>query len=584
MKVWSLLLGFASLLSLAYPAMAKEAVCGATLPWVTYEAEQAVTNGTLLGPDYTGQTAAREASGRSCVRLTASGQYIQFTANADAQGLIVRYCIPDSPDGRGTDATLSLYISGQPKKKLPMTSRYSYLYGQYPFNKHPASGSPRHFWDEVRLMPGPIHKGDVIRLQKDADDSAAQYLIDFVDLESVPAPLEQPPRSLSVTDFGAISNSQIDARPAFLAAMAAAKSQHKSVWIPAGSIVIKGAIQVSDVAIRGAGMWYSTLVGVDNYAPENRIAIYGNGSNITLADFAIIGRLNYRNDSEPNDGIGGSFGEGSAIRNIWVEHTKTGAWLVNSNGLLVEGCRFRDTVCDGINLCVGMRNTTVRNSTARGTGDDCFAMWPATYMKSLYRAGSNRFVSCTAQLPSLAQAFAIYGGSDNSVESCEAIDVPYGAGLFASTTFPTEFGFDGTTSYRQIRLTRTGAGDGSIATVADLTDLQGLRFQDIQVINSATDGIRFTSMHGHALRDTSFDRIRIISPGMAGAGCGIAEAPGAVGSATISNITVQNPRTPASQQTAPEFKLVQGKGNPGAEVNALSAKDDLNVQTATVGP
>jgi len=173
MKVCRLLFGLVLLPSLAYCASANEAPPGATLPWVTYEAEQASTNATVLGPDYTGRTPAREASGRTCVRLAATGQYIEFTAKADAQGLIVRYCIPDSADGRGMDATLTLYISGQPPKKLALTSRYSYLYGEYPFNKHPASGSPRHFWDEFRLMPGPIHQGDVIRLQKDADDTAS---------------------------------------------------------------------------------------------------------------------------------------------------------------------------------------------------------------------------------------------------------------------------------------------------------------------------------------------------------------------------------------------------------------------------
>ena len=87
-------------------------------------------------------------------------------------------------------------------------------------------------------------------------------------------------------------------------------------------------------------------------------------------------------------------------------------------------------------------------------------MWPATYLQSIYPAGSNRFVHCTGQLPFFAQAFSIYGGDGNSVEDCEAIDIPYGAGLFASTTFPSEFGFRGTTPYRRVRITRdpsTGA-------------------------------------------------------------------------------------------------------------------------------
>ncbi len=186
------LLAILAILSLAHRADAAEAGRGAVLPWVTYEAEQAKTNGTVLGPDYTGHTPAREASGRRCVRLAATGEFLEFTAKADAQGMVVRYCIPDSADGRGADATLSLYINGKLRSKLPMTSRYSYLYGAYPFSNQPSSGSPRHFWDELRLMPGVIHRGDVIRLQKDADDAATEYLIDFVDLEPVPAPLQRP--------------------------------------------------------------------------------------------------------------------------------------------------------------------------------------------------------------------------------------------------------------------------------------------------------------------------------------------------------------------------------------------------------
>ena len=122
----------------------------------------------MVGPDYTGHTAAREASGRQCVRLAGTGEFVEFTAKADAQGLVVRYCIPDSPDGRGLDATLSLYINGKFHGKLPMTSKFAYLYGNYPFNNQPSSGTPRHFWDELRIMPGVIHRGDVIRLQKDA--------------------------------------------------------------------------------------------------------------------------------------------------------------------------------------------------------------------------------------------------------------------------------------------------------------------------------------------------------------------------------------------------------------------------------
>src|SRR5947207_5810775 len=170
MKVCGLLIGFAALAALNSRATATDGGPGATLPWVTYEAEQATTTGKVLGPDYAGNTPAREASGRKCVRLGKTGEYLEFTAKSDAQGLVVRYSIPDSTDGRGADATLGLSINGKPQKKLCMTSRYTYLYGEYPFKNDPAAGSPRNFWDELRIMPGPIHAGDVIRLQKDSDD------------------------------------------------------------------------------------------------------------------------------------------------------------------------------------------------------------------------------------------------------------------------------------------------------------------------------------------------------------------------------------------------------------------------------
>jgi hypothetical protein len=584
MSIWRLLLGIAAILAVVHRAGAAAEERGAAVPWVTYEAEEATTNGTVVGPDYTGHTAAREASGRQCVCLAAAGQFMEFTAKADAQGLVVRYCIPDSPDGNGINATLSLYINGKFRTNLPMTSKFAYLYGDYPFNNHPSSGTPRHFWDELRVMPGAVHRGDLIRLQRDAKDTATQYLIDFVDLETVPTPLEQPANSESVTDFGATPDGRSDARPAFHEAIVAAKELHKIVWIPRGRFVIKGPIEVSDVVIQGAGMWHTTLVGVDDYKPDNRVAFDGSGSNVTLADFAIVGNLNYRNDSEANDGIRGSFGTGSSIRNIWVEHTKTGAWLVNSDGLVVEGCRFRDTIADGINLCMGMRNTTVRNCTARGTGDDCFAIWPATYAKSTYQTGHNRIVNCTAQLPSLAQGFSIYGGDGNSVESCQAMDIPYGAGILASTMFPTEFGFRGMTNYHGIDITRSGDRDGAIAVMTNLLDLMGVHFEDINVFDSPTDGIKFQSVKGRAIGDAAFNQIRIVDPGVGGAGCGIVAARGAVGSTTITNVTVLNPKTSGYRDDARGFNLVRGEGNEGVEVNRASDAEYSAGRRASVGP
>src|ERR1035437_9909319 len=364
------------------------ALGGATVPWTTYEAENMTNTGTILGPSYAGNNVASESSGRQCVQLNATGQYLQFTAQSPPTAVVVRYSVPDSSDGKGTDSTISLYKNGSFVGKLAVSSKYSWLYGGYPFTNNPASGSPRNFYDEVRTNGLSILPGDLVRLQKDSTDTATNYDIDLVDLENVPAAISQPGGSASIKSYGAVGDGSNDDTSALQNCI----DGNTSVWLPPGNYKITGSINLpSNRTIQGAGMWYTTLVGDPTlYATSSRrVTLDGNGSNIHLSDLAILGKLNYRKDNEPNDGLGGAYGTGSTISRIWVEHTKTGAWIVNSSGLVVDSCRFRDTIADGINFCVGMRNSTIQNCAARGTGDDCFAIWPATHAPQKYTPGHN---------------------------------------------------------------------------------------------------------------------------------------------------------------------------------------------------
>ncbi len=410
---------------------------GATVPWTTYEAENmTISGGKILGPDYTHNTVASESSGRECVQLNGTGQYIQFTAQAVANSIVVRYSVPNTSDGTGANYTISLYTNGGFAEKLPMTSVYSWRYGSYPFTNNPSAGSPRNFYDEVRTNNLNINPGDVVRLQVDSTDTASNYDIDLVDLEKVAQPLSQPGGYVSiVTQWGADPTGASDSTAAFQTA--AQQTSFLHIWIPAGTYLIKGTISIAaNHTFQGAGMWYTTLIGspsVYNTTPSSRVTLSGQGSNINLADFSIKGFLNYRGDSEPNDGLGGSYGTGSSISRIWVEHTKVGAWIQNSQGLVVNSCRFRDTIADGINLNIGMQNTMVTNCMARGNGDDCFAVWP-TSTGGTYPCSGNVIAFCTAQLPCLANGGAIYGGANNQIEDCQFFDTTYGCGVLISTT------------------------------------------------------------------------------------------------------------------------------------------------------
>ena len=525
---------------------------GANVPWTTYEAEDmTISGGTILGPEYGPNVVASEASGRECVELDGTGQYVELTAQAAANAIVVRYCVPDTANGTGTNYTISLYTNGIFAQELPVTSQYSWLYGAYPFTNKPAAGSPRNFFNEVRASGLTINAGETVGIEEGANDKAAYYDIDLVDLENVAPPLTAPANSLSITTYGADTNGVIDSTTALQDTINVAYDEGMTVWMPVGTYLISGTINLpSNTTVQGAGMWYTTLIGnpsLYNTTPSRRITLNGNGSDINLSDFAITGFLNYRNDSEANDGLGGSYGTGSTISRVWVEHTKTGAWIINSSGLVINGCRFRDTIADGCNIDVGMRGTIVTNCTARGTGDDCFAIWPATYTTQDYTPGLNVFTHCTGQLPFLANGGAIYGGVSNTIENCLFQDLTYGCGILISTTFAVGANtFSGTTVAQNCELNRCGGYDPGYQWRAALQlcldtysgGISGVNLNNLDITNSVSDGMSIIGGTG-VLSNAVAASVSIPNYGIGTSGRnGLWARDDAVGSMIVSNSTI----------------------------------------------
>ena len=510
---------------------------GADIPWTTYEAEDMKTTGTVLGPRYDPCLVETESSGQKCVKLADAGQYVEFIVPSPANAMVVRYTLPDSANGGGINSTLSLYQNGKLIKKLPVTSHYSWLYGKYPFTNDPKAGNPRDFYDEVRLQGVAFARGDVIRLQK-TDAEAPYCIVDLVDLEKVGPPQAAPANSLSVANFGAGGTGETDDTRALSNCIAEARKTGKIVWVPAGDYKLTGDIIVpSDVTIQGAGMWYTTFVGdAQLYGhADRRVRFKLTGNNIHLADFAINGKLNYRNDSEPNDGIVGARCENSTISRLWVEHTKVGMWFYVCSNVVVDSCRLRDTLADGINFCVDTRHCVVENCTTRNTGDDCFAMWPAasdqSFVQQAPAPGSNVFRHCTGQLPFLANGGAIYGGANNHIEDCLFTDISPGCGILISTTFPTsdasgkiDNNFSGTTAIRNCELIRCGGFDHDWAWRAafqlcmDRRSISGVDISNVNIKDSFSDGLSVVapgSKHGQGtLSNVHLENVNIPNYGI----------------------------------------------------------------------
>jgi hypothetical protein len=511
--------------------------CGAVIPWTTYEAEQMHTNGTILGPGYMSGTVEVESSGQKAVRLAKEGQFVEFVAMAMANSMVIRYSIPDTTLRRGWWSELGIYDNGHFVKRCPLTPRYAWLYGKYPFSNDPKAGQPRHFYDEVRISGLDIKKGDRIRIRPTGSEKfgGGYCILDLVDLEEIPPPLQRPSRSLSFTDkefADAVPGGVKDYTELLRKCITKAAATGQTVWIPPGNYKITGDIVIpAHVSIQGAGIWYAAFTGDDSvYAyADRRVRLKGNGDSIHLSDFAITGRLTYRSDQEPNDGIVGSFGNGSTIARIWIEHTKVGMWIENTQDLRITDCRMRNTMADGINFCVGMSRSVIQNCTARGTGDDCFAIWPAAFLQQQFQPGHNLIVRCTGQLPYLANGAAIYGGESNAIRDCSFADISQGSAILISTTFPTsgkdnspENNFSGRTVVDNCYIRRSGGFDhewgwrGALEVCLDRRNISGLSISRIRVDSSLSNALSIVEGKGRnaALSDAVLERFEVSGYGL----------------------------------------------------------------------
>ncbi|RPI33411.1 MAG: hypothetical protein EHM70_06080 [Chloroflexota bacterium] len=531
---------------------------GASVPWLEYEAEDGETNGRLIGPDRTFGTIASEASGRVAVELSAAGDYVQFKTIKEANSIVVRFVIPDAPEGDGITETLSLYVDGIFSQKLSLTSRYAWSYGGEASTYNlPVIGGAHHFFDETRLLVQTIPAGATLKLQKDPDDTAGYYIVDLVDLEYVDPPKAAPPDFLSITtDCGAVPGDGLDDGPAIQACIDEAQSRGTGVWIPAGTFEsTTAAFNVDEVSIQGAGMWYSTIHGF--FARFNCM-----GNHCQYADFAILGETLGRDDRSPENGFNNGAGLGSRLENIWVEHTKVGYWVGpgTTNGLVIINSRFRNLFADGINFCNGTSNSVVENSHFRNTGDDALASWSPAH--GGVNTG-NVFRFNTVQVPWRANCFAIYGGQDNRIEDNLCVDVVTYPGILIAQSFNSN-PFAGTTVVQRNSLIRAGGPmfrqeHGALKIRAEQGDISRLVVKDILIDSATFSGIEIDG--SYAISEAAFENIQIVNPGT----WGILIRSNTSGEVTFTNVMVENPGKEALLNYAPilYFTLTRGAGNIG---------------------
>lgn len=527
------------------------AAAGATLPFTSVEAESATTTGSKIGPDHTQGTLASEASGRQAVRIT-SGQRVEFTVPSAANAVNLAYSVPDGQSG-----TLDVYVNGtRISRTLPVTSKYSYV--DTPWIP---GARTHHFYDNARLVLGQnVQAGDKVAFQS----TGTQVTVDVADFEQIAAAAAQPAGSVSVVSKGADPSGNGDSTPAFRDAIASA--QGGVVWIPPGDYRLTSALSgVQNVTLQGAGNWHS-VVHTSRFIDQS-----SSSGSVHIKNFAVIGEVTERVDSNPDNFVNGSLGPNSSVSGMWLQHLKVGLWLLgNNDNLIVENNRFLDMTADGLNLNGNARGVRVRNNFLRNQGDDALAMW------SLYAPDTDSsFENNTISQPNLANGIAIYGGTDIAVKNNLISDTnALGSGIAISNQkFLDPFHpLSGTITVDGNTLVRTGAMNpnwnhpmGALRVDSyDSAINANITITDTTITDSPYSAFEFVSGggQGYPVRNVTVDGATVRNTGTV-----VVQAE-AQGAATFHNVTatgvgaagIYNCPYPASSGT---FNLTDGGGNSG---------------------
>lgn len=445
------LLGVVALVPALVPsAVAANDQYGASVPYTRYEAEEASrSDGTTLERSDDLESTAIEASGQSYVALNDKNSSVDFTASAAANALDLRFTLPDHTSGR-----VDVRVNNETVATLDLSSEsaWQYVGGSSVYDESGAGLRARFRFDEVHTLLGrQVQKGDHIQIVKVGDDQNS-YGIDFIELEQAAPAIERPEGAVSIADYNNARPGDGVADDAALAAAmdAAANTASKTVYIPAGTWEFSRKIGINHpgLTFQGAGLWYTNIFFTSDQREGGGIVFNPGASNETLTDFAMSSNLKSRfGEDAQYKGFAGAAGENTRVANVWVEHFECGFWMGDyrehkfmtyTDGMVIENSRIRNNFADGVNFVQGTKNSTVRNSSVRGNGDDSLASWASNDLRSQSDADAskfNSFIGNTIELGWRAGGIGLFGGEGHVVKDNLIVNNFSGAGIRISTVF-----------------------------------------------------------------------------------------------------------------------------------------------------
>ena len=487
------LLGVIALVPALVPsAVAADEQYGATVPYTRYEAEEVSrSDGTILERSDDIESTAIEASGQSYVALNDKNSSVDFTASTAANALDLRFTLPDQASGR-----VDVRVNSETIATLDLSSEtaWQYVGGDHVYDE-PGDGRKARFrFDEVHMLLGrQVEKDDHIQIVKVGDDQNA-YGIDFIELEQAAPAIERPEGAVSVADYqGAKAGDGVDDSDALIWAMNQAAATSKTVYIPAGTWEFgrKIGLDHSGLTIQGAGMWHTNVRFTSDQAGGGGFVFNRGVGGVTMTDFYMSSNLKSRFDEKAQyKGFAGSAGANTRVANVWVEHFECGFWMGDyvdasqmtyTDGMVIENARIRNNFADGVNFAQGTANSTVRNSSVRGNGDDGLASWSSIDKSTNSQARiaeRNSFVGNTVELGWRASAIGLFGGKSHVIKDNLIVNNFSGAGIRLNTVFDGhnfDLNTDGGISISHNKLVRSGTTNDFYGNTRGAIDFQEVK-------------------------------------------------------------------------------------------------------------
>lgn len=414
------------------PAPDAGGVYGATMPYTRYDSESAELSGGAelrSSENFDRDNIASQASRQSYVALPSAGAAAEWTVTAEGDGVVMRFTMPDSNDGKGRYGSLDIDVNGVKAKTIELNSYHAWVYfhsGQYDDGEDTyTSGDISCFaFDEVHFkLDTPLVPGDKIRV-RNSGAGGMEYGVDFLEIEPVPAPIPVP------SDAVIYQGGDLEA-----AIEQATEEGKKTVYIPAGThefgryITIKG----NGIKITGAGMWHTNIKFTSDKRDNPGGGVKGDCSQMEFCHMYIDSNINTRRSGQYH-GFCGYWGNNTVIHNIWQEHFVSGFWIADydksrtTKNLRILNCRIRNNYADGVNFHLGTSYSTVYNCSVRNNGDDGLAMW------NLDQPGigdelQNMFCYNTIDLGWRASFIAIFGGDRHWIYNNYLCDTFLAAGV-----------------------------------------------------------------------------------------------------------------------------------------------------------